>query len=328
MQLLLDRRRFLKRGGGLFGACSVAFWASQDQRRRVRRIGFIIGSTTPSLIEAFRDALNSPGAPPGGSRDLVIRGLRTITRTTLVASVGFVAMLAEPMPAHVQARLKVLADTPLRPALLEIAEAFSRSSGQHVDFVFESSPVLLRKLADGEAADVLILQPEHLPALMTSGKVVAGPHPVIGRIGLGLAVRADAHPRSIATVEALREVLLNADTLLFNTVASGEQFAAILERLNLTEAVKAKVVRLPPGPAIYERVRQGTGNEIAAGVIPIIIETKGVKLLGALAAELQSYQTYAAAPMTGAASPETARRFVGFLSSPTAKASFLANGVE
>ena len=87
-----------------------------------------------------------------------------------LASVVFVAMLAEPIPAHLQARLKVLADTPLRPALLEIAEAFSRSSGQHVDFVFDSSPVILKKLADGEPADVLIVQPDHLAALITSGR--------------------------------------------------------------------------------------------------------------------------------------------------------------
>src|SRR5262245_13146601 len=96
-------------------------------------------------------------------------------------------------------RLKVLADTPLRPALLEIGEAFSRSSGQHVDFVFDASPVIFKKLADGEAADVLIVQPDHLAALITSGTVISGQHPVIGRIGLGLAVRADALPQSVAT---------------------------------------------------------------------------------------------------------------------------------
>ena len=245
-----------------------------------------------------------------------------------LASVGFATMLAVPIPAHVQARLKVLADTPLRPALLEIAEAFSRSSRQHVDFVFDSSPVILKQLADGEAADVLIVQPNHLADLITSGKVVSGEYPVIGRVGLGLAARADAPPQSVATVEALREVLLKADTLLFNTVVSGDQFAAILERLNLADAVKAKVVRLPSGPAIYERVIQGTGNDIAAGVIPIINETRGVRLIGALPGELQSYQVYTAAPMTAAASPEAARRFVAFLTSPAAKVSFSANGVE
>jgi molybdate transport system substrate-binding protein len=116
--------------------------------------------------------------------------------------------------------------------------------------------------------------------------------------------------------------------LLFNTVVSGDQFAAVLERLGIAEADKGKVVRLPPGPPIYQRVIQGKGNDIAAGVIPIIKETKGVRLIGPLPAELQTYQFYAAAPMTGAASPETAKGFIAFLASPAAKAAFAASGVE
>lgn len=245
-----------------------------------------------------------------------------------LASVGFVVTLAVSMPAHSQATLRVLADTPLRPALIEIGEAFSRDSGPHVDFVFGPSPVILRKVADGDAADVLIVQPNHIANLIKSGKVVPGEHPVIGRVGLGLATRADAPPRSIATVEALREVLLSADTLLFNTVVSGDQFAALLEKLGIAETVKGKVGRLPPGPAIYDRVIQGKGNDIAAGVISIIKETKGVRLIGPLPAELQTYQIYAAAPMTGAAAPATAKRFIAFLVSPAAKASLSTSGVE
>ena len=121
---------------------------------------------------------------------------------------------------------------------------------------------------------------------------------------------------------------MKADTLLFNTVVSGDQFAAVLERMNLTEAVKSKVVRLPPGPGIYERVIRGNGNDIAAGVIPIISETKGVRLIGALPAEIQRYQVYVAAPMSAAPSPEAARSFVAFLNGPAAKASFSTHGAE
>ncbi|MEO6434433.1 MAG: substrate-binding domain-containing protein [Tepidisphaeraceae bacterium] len=244
------------------------------------------------------------------------------------ASVGLAAMLAVPMPTHSQRRLKVLADTPLRPALIEIGEAFRLGSGQQVDFVFDSSPVILKKLADGEAADVLIVQPDHVADLIKAGKVVPGEHPVIGRVGLGLAARADALPQSVATVEALREVLLKADTLLFNTVVSGDQFAAVLEKLNLAEAVKAKVVRLPAGPGIYERVMRGQGNDIAVGVIPLIKETRGVRLIGSLPVELQTYQVYAAALMTAAASGYVAEMFVTFLTNPAAKTLFSANGVE
>ena len=238
------------------------------------------------------------------------------------------AILAASMPAHLQGRLKVLADSPLRPALVEIGEAFRRDSGQHVDFVFDSSPAILKLLADGEVADLVIVQPDHVAGLIQSGRVVPGDYPVIAQVGLGLAVRADAPPRSIATVAALRETLLNVDTLLFNTVVSGDQFAALLERLNLAEAVKSKVVRLPPGPAIYDRVIRGKGNDIAAGVIPIIKETKGIRLIGPLPAELQTYQTYAAALMTATAAPGAAKRFAAFLTTATSKASFSAYGAQ
>ena len=245
-----------------------------------------------------------------------------------LAIAGFGAMLAVSTPAHSHANLKVLADTPLRAALIEIGEAFRRDGGQQVDFVFGPSPVILKELGDGEAADVLIAQPDHIADLIKSGKIAPGEYPVIGRVGLGLAIRADAPAQSIATVEALRQVLLKADTLITNTVVSGDQFVAILERLNIAEVVKAKMVRLPPGPRIYERVIQGKGNDIGAGVITIIKETKGVRLLGPLPAEIQSYQAYSAAPMIAAVSPAAAKRFIAFLVNPAAKASFAASGVE
>jgi molybdate transport system substrate-binding protein len=245
-----------------------------------------------------------------------------------LAIVGFAALLGVSTQAQSQGKIKVLSDTPLRPALIEIGEAFRRDSGHQVEFVFGPAPVLHKKVADGEAADVLIIQPNFVAELIKSEKVVPGEHPVVGRVGFGLFARADAPARDISTVEAFRRVLLNADVLLFNTVASGNHFATVLERLNIAEAVKAKVVRLPPGPAIYERVIQGKSNDIAVGTLSLIKETKGVRLVGPLPAEFQSYVVYAAAPMSGAGSPQTAKAFIAFLVSPAAKALFAANDVN
>ena len=80
--------------------------------------------------------------------------------------------------------------------------------------MFAASPVILEQIAAGETSDVVIVEPDHITDLMKSGTVVRGDHPVIGRVGLGLAVRADAPPQSIASEGLLREVLLKADTLL------------------------------------------------------------------------------------------------------------------
>ena len=244
---------------------------------------------------------------------------------TAVCALGLMTFQS---PARAQEKIKVLSDNPLRPALIEIGEVFRRDSGHQVAFVFDLSPVIHKKVTDGEAGDVLIIQPNFVAELIKSGKVVSGEHPIIGRVGIGLFARADAPARDISTVEAFRQVLLNADTLLFNTVASGDQFAMVLERLKIAEAVKAKVIRLPPGPAFAERIVQGKGNDI--GVLPILLinANKNLRLIGPLPPELQRHIVYAAAPMSNATSPQAAKAFIAFLVSPAAKALFAANGVE
>ena len=248
--------------------------------------------------------------------------------SSVLAVACALGLMAFHSPACAQEGIKVLADGPLRPALIAIGEAYRRDTGRHVEFVFGPSPVIHKKVADGETADVLIIQPDFIAALIESGKVVPGEHPVIGRVGIGLAARADSPVQDVGTVEAFRQALLNADSLIFNTVASGNHFATVLDRLGITESVKAKLVRLAPGAGASDRVIQGKGNDLAVGTISIIKVTKGVRLIGPLPPEFQSYLVYAAAPMSGAASPQTATIFITFLASPAARALFMANGVE
>ena len=76
-----------------------------------------------------------------------------------LAGAGFAVMLAA-SPALAQIPLKVLADGPPRPGLIEIGRTFYRDSGQQVDYAFGASPNILARVEAGEAADVLIVQPE------------------------------------------------------------------------------------------------------------------------------------------------------------------------
>lgn len=238
--------------------------------------------------------------------------------------VGFITAHAS---AHAQEKIKVLSDGLLRSALVQIGEAFHRDSGHQVEFSFGTAPVVHKKVTDGEAADVLIIQPNFVEELVKTGKLVPGEHPVIGRVGFGLTMRADAPALSITTTEELKQALLSADAIVFNNVASGNYFANVLERLTIAEAVKAKVVRVDP-PVVFERILKGTGIDIGVSTIPQIIATTGLRLVGPLPAEMQSHIVYAAAPMAKAQSPQVARAFIGYLASPSAKAAFAATGVE
>lgn len=244
----------------------------------------------------------------------------------VLATVVFAALMPS-AKASAQGKIKVMSDGPLRPALLQIGEAFRRESTYQVEFVFGTSPVVHKKVTDGELADVLIIQPNFIAELARSGKVAMGEHPVIGRVGFGLAARADAIVPDVSTMEAFKQVLLNADVLIFNNVASGNYFAEVLERLNIAENVKSKVVRLDPA-AVFERVIQGKGIDIGVGTIPLINTTKGLRFVGALPSEVQSYIVYSAVPMSSAASPQGAKAFITFLATPAAKAIFAANGVD
>ena len=145
--------------------------------------------------------------------------------------------------AHPPVNLKVMSDGPLQPSLVEVAKAFHQEGTAHVEFVFETSPTIYNRVAQGEIADVLIIQPKFITELVKFGKLVPGEHPVIARVGLGLMARSDAHPVDVSDLESFKEALIDAESLVFNDVASGNYFAKLLERLGIAETVKDKVVR-------------------------------------------------------------------------------------
>jgi molybdate transport system substrate-binding protein len=229
--------------------------------------------------------------------------------------------------AHPQMNLKVMSDGPLRPALVQIAETFQRESRHRLELVFGTSPVLHEKVSSGEKADVLIIQPNFIEELVRVGKLVTGTNPVIARVGLGLMARADAPSTDTSTIESFRETILNAKSLIFNNVASGNYFAELLERLGIGEAVKRKVVRAESS-IVFQRILQGDRNDIGVATIPLIKATKGLRLIGPLPVELQSYIIYVAALMTSATSPPAASAFISFLGSHAAKVAFSDHSIE
>ena len=221
------------------------------------------------------------------------------------------------------ADIKVFCDRPLEPALMRMIETFDRDSGHAVKFVFGLSPVLHKRVTDGETGDLVIVQTNFIEGLVKAGKVVAGDHPIIARVSIGFMVRAGADAPDASTPEAVRQALLKVDTLVFNNVATGNAFAKILERLGIADALKDKIIRMGP-EEVTTRILQGTGNELGVGPTPMIRADNRLKLAGALPAELQSYILYAVAPMTNAQAPDAAKEFMRFLASPLAKSQFAA----
>jgi molybdate transport system substrate-binding protein len=249
------------------------------------------------------------------------------TRTLIFSSIwianAFFVLLAD---AHA-ADIKVLSDSPLASALRRIAPAFHHDSGHEVQFEFGLSPVIHKRVSDGEAGDVVIIQPTFINDLVNAGKIVAGQHPTIARVGIGLFTRADANIPDVSTVATFKQALLDADTLVFSNVAAGNYFATVLERLGIGGTLQSKITRAIPADVVA-RIVEGKGKDIGVMVVTLIIADKRLKLIGALPPEYQSYLVYAAAPMVDSQSPEAAKEFIRFLALPQSRQEFVASGAN
>jgi molybdate transport system substrate-binding protein len=224
------------------------------------------------------------------------------------------------------AAIKVMCDSPVAPALAKVADLFHQETNNQVTLACNAGPAIKKRIEDGEVADVVVVEPDFVEALTNSGKVRAGDRPMIGHVGVGLGNRTDSPAHDISTAEKFKNTLLGANLIVFNSVKSGEAFATVLERLGIAETLKPKIVRTAP-LAIFDPVLKGNGDDMAAGTIPLIATTPGIRLLGPLPGDLQSSIPYTAALMTSAAQGAAAESFIKFLVSPQAKQAFAANGV-
>lgn len=242
---------------------------------------------------------------------------------------SFVLAASLPMSAAIAqtAGIKVISDSPLEPALTKVVELYRQQTHNQVSLVFDPSPAVKKRIEDGEAADVVIVQPDFAEDLTKSGAVSAGDRPIIARVGIGLGNRKDSPAYDISTIEKFRNTLLGADLLVFNSVKSGQVFANALERLGVAQTLKPKIVRTAPN-GIFEPVLKGSGNDMVAGTIPLIATTPGIKLLGPIPGDLQSILTYTAAVTTSTSQRSMAEGFIEFLESPQAKTTFAANGAQ
>jgi molybdate transport system substrate-binding protein len=232
--------------------------------------------------------------------------------------------------AATAAEIKVLSAGAVEPGLHAAAERIGRETGHALKIQFNTGPQIAKRLAAGEIYDILIAPPAAIGQAIKDNKVVADTRVQIGRVGAGIVVRSGASLPDVASVDALKQALLAADTLVYNTASTGLYLDKLFEKMGIAEAIKIKTARYPNGEGVMEHVIKGKGSEIGFGAITEIrmYESKGLKLVGPLPAEVQNYTSYEAAVMTGAASADAAMLVLRQLVTPEAKQLFAAAGIE
>jgi molybdate transport system substrate-binding protein len=232
--------------------------------------------------------------------------------------------------AAMAADIRVLAAGALEPGLVKVAEQYRKETGNRVRIQFATAPLLERRLAVGEPADVLIASPGLMNDQLRRNKVEAEGHTFIGRVAVGVAVRADAPDPDIANLDRFKQSLLGADAIVCNQASVGPYMERLFDLLGIGEQLKAKTTRYAGMAQVVEHLNGGKGSEIGFGSIVEIrqFEAKGLKLVGPLPEQVQSSTAYSAGVMTDAPTVEVAREFVQYLGTPAAKAIFAAAGID
>ena len=222
--------------------------------------------------------------------------------------------------------INVLSGAAVEPGLVAATDIFRKRTGKSVEITYATTPEIRRLFGAGAAPHVVIAPPAALGELASSGKVDSTAQVTLGRVGIGVVIRDGAPKPDISTTDALKSAVLDADSVIYNRASSGLYVESLLQRLGLFKEIETKTKRYT-GTDMIEPLLTGTGKEF--GFMPVAqilnCHSRGLRLVGPLPADIQSFTTYAAAP---APKSEGGLNFVRFLEMPEAKDAFVRAGIE
>ena len=237
------------------------------------------------------------------------------------------AAFALPVSQGGAAELRVISGGAAKSFVQPLADAFRSESGHPVAIDWQPMGTLLKSLASGQPADMVIVTSEVLAQLERDGKMPKGIGRPLARVGVGVAVNERAPDPDISTADAFRRTLLAARSVVYIDPAigtSGKHVAQVLERLGIAQQINAKAT-LGKGGYVVEPVGRG---EIELGIHQIseMLPVKGVRVVGPLPPELQKHTTYVAVPLPASKQGAAVEAFVRHLTSPASRAGLARAG--
>ncbi|WP_375309321.1 substrate-binding domain-containing protein [Bradyrhizobium sp. A5] len=224
-------------------------------------------------------------------------------------------------------KIRMLSTLGLMGAMRSLSSAFESATGIHVDADFAPTLALLKRLRDGEAADLVILTREGLDEMIGEGRVVAGSAADLARSFVGIAVQAgQAHP-DISTEAALRRTLLAARSVAYSRLgASGVYFTQLIQRWGIAAEINATATIVQQG-FTAERLVSGEAD-LAVQQISELKQVEGIEVVEAIPHDLQTPAVFSVGLMANAKHAEAADRLLRYLASPEVVPVLRQSGLE
>jgi molybdate transport system substrate-binding protein len=254
-------------------------------------------------------------------------------KATIAAAALVPAILLSPVRTAEADGISVMSALGIMAVMEELGPKFERASGNKLAITFETFTGIVKRVQNGETADIFVIPRQGIDGFVKAGKASAGNVTELARSGIGLAVRERAAKPDISSPDALKRALLAARSFAYPNPAqggpTGTYIHRMLERLGIANEMKSKTVfpKAPGGAAIGDLVASGQA-EIGVHQFQELVPIAGIEVVGWLPSDLRNTLLFAAAVMHGAKNAAASKALIDFLRTPEAAAVIKAKGME
>jgi molybdate transport system substrate-binding protein len=240
------------------------------------------------------------------------------------ASIFAAALVLSPVAEA--SELKVIAGGSMTAMMNALAPDFEKATGHRLVTHFDSTPNIITRVTSGTPFDVVVVPVDVFKDAAAKARFAPGPTIDIARVGYGVIVRAGAPKPDIATPEAFKQTLLNAQSVAFLPAsAAGAYVLKTFERLGIADAMKAKTKVQRSTGEIAQAVAKGEA-ELGVFLTNVLI-APGVELAGSFPAYLQQELVFTATVAADTKEADAARALIDYLKTPAATAVIEAKGM-
>jgi molybdate transport system substrate-binding protein len=224
-------------------------------------------------------------------------------------------------------QLRGISSMATRQLLAQLAESFTRRTGQALTIESVGGVDAARRVQAGEPFDVVFLASDAIDKLAASGHIDASSKRDLAHSGVAVAVRAGMPQPDISSEEAVRQAVLAAPSISYSTGPSGVALNKLFERWGIAQAIASRIVVPPPGVPVGTLIARG---EVALGFQQgsELIHVEGIAVIGPLPPEIQITTTFSAACSSTTAQAQAVRALLDFMTSAEAAPAKLSQGME
>jgi molybdate transport system substrate-binding protein len=225
------------------------------------------------------------------------------------------------------AEITVLSTQATEQACRELLPQFEKASGHTVKIVYTGTLDVKKRIAAGEAFDVLIIASPDIDAFVASGTLAPGSRVDVAKSGVGIGVPAGKPKPDIGTTAAFTKTLLAAKSIGYSTGPSGNYVIGLFERMGIADQLKPKLKQTPTGVFVGTIIANGD-VEIGIQQVSELSHFAGVDYVGPLPADIQKVTIFSSGVAAHAKQAEAAKALVKFITAPNAAQAFAKRGMQ